>query len=295
MWLGVQCGELEKPATDWANRPFYSRRLDPMTTNNTTVDQAAASWFALDDQIAVVTGASSGLGRHFASVLALNGCKVALLARRQERLEELATDLEKKGATAKPFAVDVTDDDAVRETFDKIKLELGTVSVLVNNAGIGLPGSFLDEPAEQTSRVFNVNQQAVWNVAQEAARQMVEAGNGGSIINIASILGLRVLPGASSYAVSKAAVIQMTKSIALELARYNVRANAIAPGYFATEMNDDFLASKDGEKILRRSPMRRAGQYEELDGVLLLLASSRSSFMTGAVIPVDGGHLISSL
>lgn len=266
-----------------------------MSANTNSQDDIVGTWFALEGKVAVVTGASSGLGHHFASVLAAAGCRVALLARRLDRLDELAQDIVAKGGSALPLAVDVTDREAVQLAFDNIEKELGAVSILVNNAGIGLPGSFLQESAEQTTRVLELNQHAVWQVAQIAARQMVDAGQGGSIINIASILGLRVMPGTASYAVSKAAVIQMTKSIALELARYGIRANAIAPGYFSTEMNDDFLASDEGKKILQRAPMRRAGEYSELDGALLLLASTRGSFMTGTVIPVDGGHLISSL
>lgn len=261
----------------------------------------AEGYFELQGSVVMVTGASSGLGRHFARVLARAGCKVGLMARREDRLQAVASEMaddslaRHAGGCAIALPCDVTDVEAVQRAFDILAEKAGPVSVLVNNAGVGKPSNFISASSEDTESVFDINQYAVWKVGQIAARQMIDAGIRGSIINIASILGLRVMPGAASYAVSKAAVVQMTRVMALELARYNIRANAIAPGYFATEMNSDFLDSEEGRKVLHRSPMRRAGRYEELDGLLLLLSSQRSTFMTGAIIPVDGGHLNSSL
>ena len=258
-------------------------------TDNNLLD---SGYFNLSGQVALVTGASSGLGEYFATVLARAGCKVAITARRRERLDSLAANL---GGNTTAYSLDVTDAEAVGRTLAHIRSDLGPVSILVNNAGIGLASSFLDAEEADTRQTFETNQQAVWQVAQLTARQMVAEEIPGSIINIASVLGLRVMSGAASYSVSKAAVVQMTKAMALELARYNIRANALAPGYFPTEMNSDFLKSEAGAKVLNRSPMRRAGEYEELQGIVLLLASARSSFITGTVIPVDGGHSIGGL
>ena len=255
----------------------------------------AGNYFELEGKVAVVTGASSGLGQHFALVLAAAGCRVALLARRQERLDQLQKRISEQGGTSQAWQLDVCDRDEVESVFRKIESALGPVDILVNNAGVGVTTRFLDQETDDARRMMDVNQHAVWHVAQVAARQMVAAEIAGSIINIASILGMRVSPGTGGYAVSKAAVIHMTKVMSLELARYNIRANAIAPGYFSTEMNAEMLASEAGQKILKKVPMRRVGEFEELDGVLLLLASDRGSFMTGTVIPVDGGHVNSSL
>jgi len=248
--------------------------------------------YQLDQKVALVTGASSGLGQHFATVLSSAGCRVALAARRVERLEELAGKL---GNDARAYQLDVTDDKAVGATLAQIRQDMGPVDVLVNNAGIGRTGSFLEATDQDTRDTFATNQQAVWQVAQHTARQMVDDSIAGSIINIASVLGLRVMSGTASYAVSKAAVVQMTRAMAIELARYNIRSNAMAPGYFSTEMNSDVLASEHGQRLLQRSPMRRAGEYHELDGLLLLLASPLSRFITGSIIPVDGGHNIGGL
>lgn len=258
----------------------------------TEIDAQANNYFNLKGKVALVTGASSGLGQHFANVLASAGCQVAVTARRKQRLDTLATSL---GDAARAYSLDVTDSAAVADTLESIQQDMGPVSILVNNAGIGLASSFLDATLEDTRQTFETNQLAVWQVAQMTARQMVAAEIPGSIINIASVLGLRVMSGTASYSVSKAAVVQMTKAMALELARHNIRANALAPGYFPTEMNSELLESEAGAKVLKRSPMRRAGEYRELEGILLLLASDRSSFITGSVIPVDGGHSIAGL
>lgn len=258
----------------------------------------ADNYFELEGKVALITGASSGLGEHFARTLAKAGCKVVATARRVDRLQKLCDEVKNDSAvsgTVLPLALDVTNADAISETLATVKDTLGSIQILINNAGIGKVSYFLDAEDADTQDVFETNQNAVWKVAQLTARQMVENNVSGSIINISSVLGLRVMTGTASYAVSKAAVIQMTKVMALELARHNIRANAIAPGYFSTEMNSEFLESEAGHKILSRSPMKRHGVYEELDGLVLLLSSERSKFITGTVIPVDGGHCIAGL
>jgi len=253
------------------------------------------SYFGLEGKVALVTGASSGLGAHFAETLAGQGCVVAIAARRGDRLAELAAAIAKKGGTAIPVALDVTDRAAVAEGLARIEEEAGPVEILVNNAGMAGRHPFLTAPEEETAAVVAVNQTAVWDVAQLVAQRLVHHAKAGSIINIASITGLRAVGGAASYAMTKAAVAHLTRLQALELSRHGIRVNAIAPGYFLTELTEDFLQSDAGTALAKRIPMRRIGKAEELDGVLLLLASGCSSFMTGAVIPVDGGHLLSSL
>ena len=248
---------------------------------------------SLDGKAALVTGASSGLGRHFAAVLAEAGAKVVLAARRIERLEELAGELRDKGHNAVAVAIDVTDRDSVDAGFGAAEQAVGPLSVVVNNAGIAEPAYFTSMTEESWRSVMDVNLDGVFRVAQEAARRMQHNKDGGSIINIASVLGLGVVKSLAHYCSSKAAVIQLSKAMALELARSGIRVNALAPGYISTEMNSDFLVSDDGKKLLSKVPMVRAGQLSELDGPLLLLASDAGSYMTGSVVSVDGGTLLS--
>ena len=246
-------------------------------------------YFDLSGRVALVTGASSGLGAHFARTLAGAGAKVVLAARRMDRLKALAADI---GASAVPVEMDVTDRSSIKSGLDQLD---APPNIVINNAGIARGAAFLDATDQDTRDTFATNQQAVWDVAQLTARAMVAADTGGSIINISSILALGTGMGVASYATTKAAVAHMTKVLALELAPNNIRVNAIAPGYFTSEMTQDYLKSEHGLKILGRVPMKRHGDHHELDGLLLLLASDRSSYMTGTVTPVDGGHLISSL
>ena len=253
------------------------------------------AYFKLEGHVALVTGASSGLGEHFAETLANAGCVVGLAARRGDKLRTVAERIEARGGTAIVLEMDVTDAPTIEAGLERITQIAGPPTILVNNAGSAAPSSFLDAKPDETEQIFALNQSGPWQVAQLLCRQLVEAKLGGTIINIASITGLRTLGGAASYVVSKAALVQMTKVMALELARHDIRANAIAPGYFATDLNREFLESDAGQKIIRRVPMRRSGNLEDLDGTLLLLASERSRFMTGSVIPVDGGHLVSGL
>ncbi len=255
-------------------------------------DAAGGAMFSLVGRSALVTGASSGLGRHFAGVLARAGAKVALAARRIDRLEDLASQLRDGGHQAVAVTMDVTDRESVEQAFAAAEAAIGPLSVIVNNAGIADPVFFTRMSEDSWRSVLDVNLDGVFRVAQEAARRMEKSG-GGSIINIASVLGLGVVKSLAHYCASKGAVIQLTKAMALELSRSGVRVNAIAPGYISTEMNADFLVSEDGKKLLSKVPMARAGALGELDGPLLLLASDAGSYMTGTVVAVDGGTLLS--
>jgi 3-oxoacyl-[acyl-carrier protein] reductase len=247
----------------------------------------AAELFDLTGEVAVVTGASSGLGARFARVLADHGAKVVLAARRVEKLGKLAKAI---GPAALPVALDVRDRAAMPAVFDAAERAFGPASILVNNAGVALGGRFLDMTAEDWETIRTINLDGVWHMAREAARRMKPRG--GAIINIASILSYRVTPGEAAYCVTKAAVMQMTAAMALELARDKIRVNAIAPGYIVTEMTEAYLAAPESEASRKAIPMRRAGQPSDLDGTLLLLASTKASgFMTGSTIVVDGGHL----
>lgn len=253
------------------------------------------SSFSLSNQVAIVTGASSGLGAHFAAVLAEAGAKVALLARRKRLAEEVAAEIEFHGGHAVAFAADVTDSDSLHQALHDIEAQIGTPDILVNNAGAHAGDMALDLKIADWDSVLETNLKGAWLLTQQLAQHWVERKHAGVVVNIASILGIGVSPGVMPYAVSKAGLIQMTKALAAEWARYGIRVNAIAPGYFPTDLNRDFLASSAGEAIRKRIPLRRFGALEDLDGPLLLLASPASAYMTGSVITVDGGHLVSSL
>lgn len=246
----------------------------------------------LSGKTALVTGASSGLGRHFARTLAAAGANVAIAARRVDRLEALAEELRATGVKAAPAALDVTQAVSVRQAFDVAEAALGPIDIVVNNAGVPGAAFFLKMSGEDWRATMDVNLDGVFHVGQEAAKRMVARGEGGCVINIASILGFSVSRTVSAYAATKAAVISLTKSMALELARNKIRVNALAPGYFSTELNAEFLAGPQGQQMLARVPMGRAGNYKELDGPLLLLASDAGSFMTGSILVADGGHLL---
>ena len=254
------------------------------------------SLFNLSGQTALITGASSGLGAHFARVLAKAGARVVLAARRTERLQTLVDELQQQGHGALAVAMDVTDSDSIESGFAAAERVWQRIDILVNNAGIADPVKFLAMTEGNWRSMLDTNLDGAWRVAHRASKAMATDGKGGSIINIASILGLRVGTALSHYAVAKAGVVQLTKAMALELARENIRVNAIAPGYFRTEMNGDYFATEQGQDYIRsKVPMRRLGQLSELDGPLLLLASQAGSFMTGSVLAVDGGHLSNSL
>jgi NAD(P)-dependent dehydrogenase (short-subunit alcohol dehydrogenase family) len=247
---------------------------------------------SLAGKSALVTGASSGFGRRFARVLAGAGAKVALAARRIDVLRELEAEIRADGGQAHAVAMDVTDRTSVARAVAEAEAALGSVTILLNNAGVPSGAFFTRTSEEEWRSVMAVNLDGVFRVGQEVARRMAANGAGGSIINIASLLGFGVIKGLSTYSATKAAVVSLTKSMALELARDRIRVNALAPGYFATEFNLDYLASDAGKRMMARVPMGRAGEVEELDGPLLLLASDAGAFMTGSVVTVDGGHLL---
>lgn len=251
--------------------------------------------FDLKGSHALVTGASSGLGQHFARFLAGAGAKVTLAARREAALTRTVEEIRAEAGQAQSVVMDVTDAGSIGRAFDRAEEGFGPVTVLVNNAGVTAAGAALQLDEASWDQVIDTNLKGVWLAAQAAAQRMVRHGTGGSIVNIASILGLRVAGGVAPYAISKAGVVQMTKTLALEWARHNIRVNALAPGYIETELNSDFFASDAGRTLVKRIPQRRLGKAGELDGALLLLASSAGSYTTGCVIAVDGGHLVSSL
>ena len=246
----------------------------------------------LEDKHAIVTGASSGLGRHFALTLAKAGAKVAVAARRTDRLMELVDEIASFDGHALPVALDVTDPASVSKAIETAETELGRLDILVNNAGVTQPKMAIDVTEDDWDSVVGTNLRGSWRVAQETARHMKRLGHGGSIINIASILSFGVTRQLSTYAISKAAVVQMTKAMAVELTRDNIRVNAIAPGYIETDFNRDFFATDRGKKMISRIPQQRLGQMSDLDGALLLLAGDGSQYMTGSVITIDGGHTL---
>ncbi|MGE0750012.1 MAG: SDR family NAD(P)-dependent oxidoreductase [Variibacter sp.] len=251
----------------------------------------AAELFDLSGQVALVTGASSGLGVRFAEVLAANGAAVVLVARRAERLEDVSRRIAEAGGRAIAVAADVGDAVAMRAAFDAAEKAFGTVTILVNNAGVAHSTRAVDLTSEEWRRVLATNLDAVFAWAQEAARRMLAAGKRGAIVNIASILGFGVAKGVVAYATSKAAVVQLTKSLALELAFKGVRVNAIAPGYISTEINAEWLAG-EGAKMTRDIPAGRFGEACDLDGALLLLASDAGRYINGTTIVVDGGQMV---
>lgn len=252
----------------------------------------AADMFNLKGRVALVTGASSGLGVQFAKALADNGAAVALVARRADRLRSLKDEIEGKGGRAVAIEADVTDHAAIARAFDAAEKAFGTVTILVNNAGIAHGGRAVEMPPEEWRKVLSTNLDAVFFWAQEAARRLLAAKMPGAIVNIASVLGLAVSKGAVAYATAKAGVVQVTKALAVELAFKGVRVNAIAPGWFVTEMNDDYLSGEEGAAIKREIPMGRFGNPGDLDGALLLLVSDAGSYITGATVVVDGGQVI---
>lgn len=249
--------------------------------------------FSLAGRAALVTGASSGLGVHFVRLLAGEGAAVALAARRAERIDALAAELRGSGAAAIAVAMDVTDPASVQRAVEQAERGLGRLDILVNNAGITASSRFLETSEEEWNAVLDTDLTGLMRVGQETARRMAARGEGGAILNVASILGVRPAPQVAAYAAAKAAAISLTQSMALELARHRIRVNALAPGYIETDLNSAFLRSPAGEALARRVPMRRFGAAEDLDGAVLLLVSDAGRFITGATLPVDGGHLLS--
>lgn len=253
-----------------------------------------ADVFSLKGKRALITGASSGLGAHFAAVLAEAGADVALAARRIASCEALAADLTRRGHRAIAVEMDVSKASSITVGIAQAAEVLGGLDILVNNAGIAASTALMDQTEAEWDQVLDTNLKGAFLAGQAAARLMKDSG-GGSIINIASILGLRISAQVGAYATSKAGLVQLTRVMALEWARHGIRVNALCPGYVKTDINRDFFESDASAALVRRIPMRRIADVSDLDGALLLLASDASRYMTGADIPVDGGHLVSGL
>jgi NAD(P)-dependent dehydrogenase (short-subunit alcohol dehydrogenase family) len=251
--------------------------------------------FSLHGHIALVTGASSGLGRHFARTLAEAGAKVLVAARRADRLYALVNELRALGWSAEAVEIDVTDEASVHVAFSSMGAKGLLPDVIVNNAGTAQFKPALEQTSRDWDLVLQTNLKGSWLVATEAVRWLVEAGRPGSIVNIASILAVRVAGGVAPYCASKAGLVHLTQALGLEWARHGIRVNAIAPGYIATDLNRDFLESEAGQKMRQRIPQRRFGTPKDLDGPLLLLASDAGRYITGTLVTADGGHMLSTL
>jgi len=252
--------------------------------------------FRVDGKLALVTGAGSGLGRQFALTLAEAGATVALAARRRDKLEETAKLVEESGGKAICLDLDVTDSASIAGCFRELAERAGVPDILVNNAGIARQAFLTDMTEADWDAVVDTNLKGVFLVGQAAARAMIEAKKPGAIVNIASILGLRVSKTIAAYVAAKAGVVNLTRAMALELSHYRIRVNALAPGYFVTEINEGQFENPQAHEYVRRQvPMGRVGELPEIGGPLLLLASDAGSYMTGSIVVVDGGHVCSSL
>lgn len=251
--------------------------------------------FGLSGRVALVTGASGGLGRHFAGVLARAGAAVALAARRRERLEEAVGEIAAGGGRATAVACDVADAASVAAAVAAAEAALGPLDIVVNNAGIAISKPMLEHSEAEWDRVVDTNLKGAWLISREVAARWVAARRGGRIVNIASLLALRPIRHVPSYCAAKAGLAHLTHTMAMELARRGITVNAIAPGYFETDMNCGFLQSEVGQALISRIPMGRSGMAGDLDGALLLLTSDAGAYITGAVLPVDGGHAVASV
>jgi NAD(P)-dependent dehydrogenase (short-subunit alcohol dehydrogenase family) len=251
--------------------------------------------FDLADQVALVTGASSGIGRHLAELLAAAGAKVGLAARRVDRLAEAAREIDAAGGRCLPIACDVTRPDSVAAAVTAAENTLGALTILVNNAGVVVAKPVLQHTEEEWDHVVDTNLKGAWLMAREFAQHLVDRKRPGRIINIASVLGVRTIARVPSYTAAKAGLIHLTGVLAMELARHGILVNAVAPGYVETDFNRDFLRSDAGKKLEARIPLRRVGRPDDLDGAVLLLASPAGAYITGAVIAVDGGHGVAAI
>jgi NAD(P)-dependent dehydrogenase (short-subunit alcohol dehydrogenase family) len=248
--------------------------------------------FGLNGRIALVTGASSGLGEHFARLLASEGVAVALAARSTDKLAALAQEIAASGGRAFAVRMDVTDVASIRAAVDEIEARFGPIDILVNNSGVSTTTRIKDVEEADYDFTLDTNTKGAFFVAQAVARKMMQAKRPGRIINIASVVAMRSISLLGTYGMSKAAVTRMTQSMALEWLRYGITVNAICPGYIITGINRDYFASPDGAKLRDKLPKKRVGPPESLDGILLLLASDRGEYINGAIIPVDDGTAI---
>ncbi len=251
--------------------------------------------FDITGQVALVTGASSGIGRHFAEVLAQAGAKVVLAARRADRLAELAREIEGRGGQCLPLACDVTKQDSIAAAIAAAEDRLGPLSILVNNAGVVVSKPFFEHTEDDWDHVVDTNLKGAWMVARDFAHHLAGAKRPGRIINIASVLGLRTIGRVPAYCTAKAGLIHLTQVLAMELARYGILVNALAPGYVETDFNREFFQTQAGKNLIGRIPLKRIGQAPDLDGALLFLSSPASAYVTGAVISVDGGHGVAAI
>lgn len=247
-----------------------------------------------EGKVALITGASSGLGARFAKVLAMAGAQVILAARRVDRLKELRAEIEAEGGAAHVVTLDVTDYASIKSAIAHAETEAGAIDILVNNAGVSGSGRLVDVTPEEYAFVMDTNQRGAFFVAQEVAKRMIARHKGDArkqhrIINIGSVAGLRVVPELGLYSMSKASVVHMTKAMAVEWGKFGINVNAICPGYIGTEMNLDYLGSEQGQQLVNALPRKRVGKPEDLDGLLLLLAAEESHFINGAIMTADDG------
>ncbi|NPU68015.1 SDR family oxidoreductase [Bradyrhizobium sp. 83012] len=248
--------------------------------------------FDVSREVILITGASQGLGRQFARVLSAHGAAVALAARQTGKLKALEDEIKAKGGRAVAVEMDVTSNASIARGLDAAEVALGPVTVLINNAGIAVEKLAVEQSEADWDTVIGANLKGAYFAATEVARRMIARKAPGNIINIASVLGFSVVKFISPYAISKAGVVQTTKALALELAANNIRVNALAPGYIDTDINHDVWQTPAGEKLIKRIPQRRVGHESDLDGAIMLLASNASRYMTGSVVTVDGGFLL---
>jgi 3-oxoacyl-[acyl-carrier protein] reductase len=248
--------------------------------------------FDVSKEVVLITGASQGLGRHFARLLAAQDASVVLAARQLGKLESLTKEINSNGGRAAPALMDVTDRASVVRAFDVAEAQLGPVTVLINNAGVVVEKPALEQSEADWDKVLDSNLKGSFLAATEFARRVIARKGSGSIINISSVLGIGVIGHVSTYSASKAGLIQLTKSLALEWASKGIRVNALAPGYVDTEFNHEFWTTPAGERLIKGIPQRRLGHESDLDGAIMLLVSQASRYMTGSVITVDGGFLL---